>query len=238
MLSTTLNLLKNHGGLIAICFALLFFSVFGQSLFFGLYLPDIQESLGLTKTKMGSIYAVATICSSIIVLYTGRKLDVWPLRNFVTFTLVGLAIGCFTMSFSTNAVMLFAAFLILRHFGQGLMSISSNATINRYLNENRGKATAITGLGAPLQIVVFPFIVYFLDDYLEWHTAWMVYGFFVLCVLLPAFWVFLKTHQKTTHARWAADIKKDGDQKNDKAQKHWTAAEVLRDWRIYAIIAI
>lgn len=239
MLSTTLKLLKNHGGLLAICFSLLFFSVFGQSIFFGLYLPEIQEALNLTKTKLGSLYAVATIMSSVIVLYTGRKLDVWPLRNFVTFTLIGLAVGCFAMSFSTNLVVLFLAFLLLRHFGQGLMSISSNATINRYLDENRGKATAITGLGAPMQLVVFPFLVYFLADYIEWRTAWMAYGFFILAVLLPAFWLFLRTHQKTTHARWAENIKNEQSADSvNMARRHWTAAEVLRDWRIYGIIAI
>ena len=193
--------------------------------------------MDLTKTSLGSLYAAATIASSIIVIYTGRKLDVWPLRYFVTFTLIGLAIGCFTMSLSYNLVMLFAAFLLLRQFGQGLMTISSNATVNRYLDKNRGKATALTGLGASAQLVVFPFLVYGLNEYIEWRTAWVYYGIFILAVLLPSFWYFLKTHQATTHAKWAARVKKE-QESEDKSVKHWTAAEAARDWRIYGLIAV
>tara|TARA_B100000686_G_scaffold345247_1_gene429455 strand:+ start:107 stop:1387 length:1281 start_codon:yes stop_codon:yes gene_type:complete len=251
MFTNTRSLIKNHGGLIAICFLLLFFSVFGQSLFFGLYLPDIQADLDLTKTSLGLLYACATVLSSIVVIYSAKKLDVWPLRIFVAFTLVGLAVGCFAMSLSYTLPGLFLAFFLLRHFGQGLMTISSNATINRYLTENRGKATALRGLGAPLQLVVFPFLVYAIADYIDWRTAWLYYGAFILLVLLPSFWYFLKSHQRTTHAKWAADMKQaeadakaaaDAQAENGKPVKaallNWSVADVLKDWRIYGLIAI
>ena len=65
MFDNSLRLAKDHGGLLAAGFFLFFFSVFGQSAFFGVYLPFIQEELDLTKTGVGSIYAMATIASAI-----------------------------------------------------------------------------------------------------------------------------------------------------------------------------
>ena len=83
MIANTRTLLKDHGGLITTGFLLIFFSVFGQSAFFGVYLPIIQEDLGLSKTAIGSIYAITTIASAIVIIFTGKGLDHYPLRSFV-----------------------------------------------------------------------------------------------------------------------------------------------------------
>lgn len=236
--SKTKEILKEHGGLIALCFLMIFFSVFGQSIFFGVYLPMIREEIGLSKTYTGALYAAATIASAIAIIFTGKKLDDYPLRYFVAVVLIMLAIGCLTMSFVNSALMLFIAFFILRQFGQGLLCLSSSTSINRYMDKNRGKAIAITGLGGPLHMMIFPVSALALNEYFEWRFMWQFYAAFIILVLLPLFWFGLKSHQGGRHAAWASRVKAETEKAAETLTKHWTRKEVLSNYKFYAILAV
>lgn len=241
MLADTRAIFKDHGGLVVICFLLIFFSIFGQSVFFGVYLPMIQEELGLSKTAIGGLYAQATIASALVIIFTGKGLDHFPLRNFIALTLGGLALGCFIMAGAYSSLMLFLAFFLLRQFGQGLLVLSANTSINRYLTKGRGKALALSSLGASVQIMVFPLLALTLDQYVNWRDAWMYFGVFILCILLPGFWFSLRAHQQKTHANWAEQLAAEQEKKNDENTPiidQWTSKHVLRDWRFYGIVAI
>lgn len=234
----TIKLFKEHGGLITLCFLMIFFSVFGQSIFFGVYLPMIREEIGLSKTYTGALYAGATITSAILIIFTGKKLDDYPLRYFVIGVLIMLAIGCLTMSFVHSAITLFIAFLILRQFGQGLLCLSSSTSINRYMNKNRGKAIAITGLGGSLHMMVFPVAALALNDYFDWRVMWQFYAAFIVFALLPLFWFGLKSHQGGRHTAWQNRVKAETAQALEEISKHWTRKEVLSHWKFYAILAV
>lgn len=238
MLKPTIDLMKEHGGLITAGFFLYFFSVFGQSIFFGVYLPHFQEELELSKTTLGSLYMFATIASSIVIIFSGKMLDHYPLRNFIACTFVGLAAGCFVIANAYNAIMLLIAFFLLRQFGQGLMVLSANTSINRYLDKNRGKAVALISLGVSAQFMIFPPMAIMAEDYIGWRTAWMIYGCFALFILLPSFWLYLKHHQSTTHARWETRVKAESEKAVEAVSKEWTRKTVLQDPRFYALAAI
>lgn len=232
------NSAAEHGGLIFLCFLMIFFSVFGQSIFFGVYLPMIREEIGLSKTYIGGLYAVATIAISLAIIYTGKKLDDLPLRYFVAGVLVMLALGCLTMSLAYSALVLFIAFFLLRHFGQGLMVLSATTSINRYMEKHRGKAVSIAGLGGALHMMIFPILALQLDEYLDWRTAWQLYALFTIGVLLPLFWWGLKSHQGGRHRAWQERIKAESEKAAETLSQSWTRREVLSHWRFYAIVAI
>ena len=56
-------------------FIFTFFSSFGQSFFLGLFNAPIRNELGITHGQFGSIYAVATIFSSLLLIWVGKKID-------------------------------------------------------------------------------------------------------------------------------------------------------------------
>lgn len=238
MFKATSDLLRDHGGLVFAGFLLYFFSVFGQSIFFGAYLPSIQNDLGLSKTAIGSLYAAATIASSIAIIYTGKGLDHIKLRNFVVLALFGMAAGCFVMANAYNMILLFIAFFLLRQFGQGLLVLSATTSVNRYLTKNRGKATATCALGSSLHIILFPLLALTLDNYIHWQQAWMLYGLFVIFVLIPGFWFYLRAHQLKTHAKWEQDVQAESEKAIEALGQHWTRKHVLSDWRFYGLISI
>ena len=238
MFDNSLRLAKDHGGLLAAGFFLFFFSVFGQSAFFGVYLPFIQEELDLTKTGIGSIYAMATIASAIVIAFSGKALDYMPLRIFLAIVLVGVAVGCFTLAFAVNVVILFIAFFLLRQFGQGLMVLSATTSVNRYLDKNRGKAQALISLGGPAHLMTFPLLALALEDYIEWRHAWIMYGLFVLFILLPVMWFYMRNHQRNTHDLWEKRIKAEEESAVDAVTDHWTRKNVLMNWKFYALSLI
>ncbi len=238
MLNDIREMFAEYVGLITICFLLIFFSIFGQSVFFGIYLPMIQAELNMSKTDIGLLYAIATIASSIAIIFTGKGLDKYPLRNFVSFVLIGVAIGCFVMAKANSAITLLIAFFLLRQFGQGLMVLSASSSINRYLHKNRGKAVAITSLGGSFQLMAFPLLALTIDQYINWRDAWIYYGCFLLFVLMPAFWLCLKNHQLKTHIKWQDRLEKEDADTEKTSQNNWNRKQVLKDYRFYFIIAI
>lgn len=238
MFTKTIDLMKEHGGLICAGFFMIFFSVFGQSVFFGVYLPHFQDDLGLSKTSLGSLYMVATIASSFAIIFTGKAIDHFPLRNVVAMTLIGLACGCFVLANAYSAMMLLIAFFLLRQFGQGLLVLTASTAVNRYLYENRGKAVALTALGGSAHMMIFPALGLYLDEFVHWRDAWLYFGLFALCFLLPVFWFYLRTHQSTTHARWETRTKAESEKAVEAIEQDWTRKNVLSDWRFYALALI
>ena len=63
-------------------FIFTFFSSFGQSFFLGLFNPSIRNDLNISHGQFGSIYALATICSSLVLVWFGKKIDDLKLFNY------------------------------------------------------------------------------------------------------------------------------------------------------------
>ena len=55
-------------------FIFTFFSSFGQSFFLGLFNAPIRNELDISHGQFGTIYASATICSSLLLIWFGKKL--------------------------------------------------------------------------------------------------------------------------------------------------------------------
>lgn len=238
MFASSFHMMKEHGGLIFMGFMLYFFSVFGQSLCFGIYLPALENDLGMSKTEIGGLYAAATIFSAVAIIFTGKMLDHMRLRHFVALTCAGLAAGCFVMAGAIGPLSLFIAFFLLRQFGQGLMVLSATTSVNRYLERNRGKAQALASLGASAHLIVFPLLALTLENYFDWRVVWFYYGLFTALLLLPGFWFYLRAHQSKTHQRWQQRVQAASAQAAAMLQKDWTQKHVIMNWRFYALVAL
>ena len=77
-------------------FIFTFFSSFGQSFFLGLFNPSIRNELDISHGQFGTIYAIATICSSIVLIWFGKKIDDIKLFKY---SLIVIAILFFLLFF-------------------------------------------------------------------------------------------------------------------------------------------
>ena len=63
-------------------FIFTFFSSFGQSFFLGLFNPSIRNELNITHGQFGTIYAISTICSSLVLVWFGKKIDEFRIFHY------------------------------------------------------------------------------------------------------------------------------------------------------------
>ena len=103
-------------------FIFTFFSSFGQSYFLGLFNSSIRETLSITHGQFGTIYASATLCSSLLLIWVGKKIDDVNIFKFAFFVTILLSFACFFFSKISSIFLLFIAIFLMRFSGQGMMS--------------------------------------------------------------------------------------------------------------------
>ena len=148
-----------------------------------------------------TLVTVKLIIIGLLIFFTGKLLDHMALQRFVPIVLLGLACGAFLMAFTPTPLLLFPAFFLLRQCGQGLMTLTNTVSMNRYLEKARGRAMAITGFGGPMTIL-YPILALFMIRLFGWQQAWMYYGIFILCILMPVFFLLFRHHDRTIHSAW------------------------------------
>ena len=71
-------------------FLMTFCSSFGQTFFLGIFNPFIRQDLNLSHSEFGGIYSIATLVSSLSIIWLGKKIDDFKLRNFAIFVCLSL----------------------------------------------------------------------------------------------------------------------------------------------------
>ena len=128
-------------------FIFTFFSSFGQSFFLGLFNAPIRNELGITHGQFGSIYASATIFSSLLLIWVGKKIDDYKILHYSLFVVMLLFVSSLFFSFINSIYFLAIGIFLMRFSGQGLMSHTSTTTISRFFERSRGKALSTIWFG-------------------------------------------------------------------------------------------
>ena len=209
-------------------FIFTFFSSFGQSFFLGLFNAPIRNELGITHGQFGSIYAAATIFSSLLFIWAGKKIDDYRLLNYSFFVIILLFLSTLFFSFINNTYFLVVGIFLMRFSGQGLMSHTSSTTISRYFEKSRGKALSAIWFGLSSAEFILPvLIIYFLTIY-SWRSVWQ--GISIIVILILPFVINFTIKKINFESR-------EGNLtiKTKTKIKSWKRNEVLRDYRFYII---
>lgn len=209
-------------------FLMTFCSSFGQTFFLGIFNPFIREDLNLSHSEFGGIYSIATLVSSLTIIWLGKKIDDFKLRNFAVFVCLSLFFAAVLMSQLSGYIHLIFAIFFLRLFGQGLMSHTSSTSMAKIFNKNRGKALAISWLGLSFGEGILPALVIYLLNIFFWKTIWIIIAGFILIIIFPLVIYLLKNFKYS-------EVKEDEQKINFKI-KHWTRKEVLRDVKFYFLL--
>jgi predicted MFS family arabinose efflux permease len=209
-------------------FIFTFFSSFGQSFFLGLFNAPIRNELGITHGQFGSIYAVATIFSSLLFIWVGKKIDDFRLLNYSFFVIILLFLSTLFFSFINNVYFLAVGIFLMRFSGQGLMSHTSSTAISRYFEKSRGKALSAIWFGLSTAEFILPvLIIYFLTIY-SWRSVWQGISIIVI-LILP---LIINFTIKKINFESREDIL---ETKLKVKIKSWKRKEVLKDYRFYII---
>ena len=209
-------------------FIFTFFSSFGQSFFLGLFNAPIRNELGITHGQFGNLYATATICSSLLLIWVGKKIDDYKLINYSLFVIILLFLSSLFFSFINSIYFLAIGIFLMRFSGQGLMSHTSATAITRFFDKSRGKALSTIWFGLSSAEFILPVLVTYLFIIYSWRTVWQ--GIAILVILfLPL--VVLNTIKSIN-----LDSREDEKTNLNKIKiKNWKRKEVIKDYRFYII---
>ena len=209
-------------------FIFTFFSSFGQSYFLGLFNSSIREALSITHGQFGSIYASATLCSSLLLIWVGKKIDDVNIFKFAFFVIILLSFACFFFSRITSVFLLFIAIFLMRFSGQGMMSHTASTTISRYFTKTRGRALSISWFGLSSAEFILPVLMVYLLTILDWQNLWLIFSITVLIVLPISSYLLIKNLNLDSRETESEDIK-------EIEIKQWKRVEVIKDYRFYII---
>ena len=209
-------------------FIFTFFSSFGQSYFLGLFNSSIRDALSITHGQFGSIYASATLCSSLLLIWVGKKIDDVNIFKFALFVIILLAFACFFFSKVSSVFLLFIAIFLMRFSGQGMMSHTASTTISRYFTRTRGRALSISWFGLSSAEFIMPVLMVYLLTIIDWQNLWLIFSITVLIILPIASFLLIKNLN--------LDSRETSDENSKEVEiKQWKRREVIKDYRFYII---
>ena len=210
-------------------FIFTFFSSFGQSFFLGLFNSSIRDALSITHGQFGSIFASATLLSSLILVWIGKKIDDVNILKFASYVIIFLSTSCFIFSKISSVIFLFIGIFLMRLAGQGLTTHTATTTISRYFEKNRGRALSTCWLGLSLAEFTMPVLIVFLLTFIEWRDIWISISILIIIVLPVTAYILVRNVR--------LDTREDSSKKDEtrRETKQWKRIEVLKDYRFYVI---
>ena len=210
-------------------FIFTFFSSFGQSFFLGIFNTSIRNELSITHGQFGTIYASATLLSSFLLIWVGKKIDDINIFKFAFFVTLLLSFSSFFFSKISSVTILFIAIFLMRFSGQGMMSHTATTTISRFFTKSRGKALSTGWFGLSTAEFILPVLVIYLLTVIDWRDIWFYISILILLFLPILSFILIKNLNFDSREELSANETKEKNIKN------WNRLEVLKDYRFYIV---
>ena len=210
-------------------FIFTFFSSFGQSFFLGIFNTSIRNELSITHGQFGTIYASATLLSSFLLIWVGKKIDDINIFKFAFFVTLLLSFSSFFFSKISSVTILFIAIFLMRFSGQGMMSHTATTTISRFFTKSRGKALSTGWFGLSTAEFILPVLIIYLLTIIDWRDIWFYISILIL-LFLPILSFFL-----IKNLNFDSREELSVNETKEKNIKNWNRLEVLKDYRFYIV---
>ncbi|MHC4551357.1 MAG: MFS transporter [Planctomycetota bacterium] len=167
-------------------------SIPGQTAGVGVFTDYLIDALGTSRSHLATAYMIGTIISGLILPYAGKLLDRIGIRLMSILSSIGLGISLLVISnvgpirnslsehIESPALPILVAgcaFLLIRFFGQGNMTMVGRVAMGKWFNHWRGIATAIAGVPIAFGFNAAPWILNKLIQASGWRSAcWILAG--------------------------------------------------------------
>ena len=227
-----IDIVKSNFKIIIFGITFTFFSCVGQSFFIGLFNSSIREELNISHGEFGTIYGIATLCSSFTLIWLGKKIDDLRLINYSFLVVIFLTSAAIFFSFVSGIIFLFLGIYFLRLSGQGLMAHTASVTISRYFDKSRGKALSYAWIGMSFGEFLLPMIMVYFLTFIYWRNIWLTIAV-VIILFLP---LLIQLTVKDINLLSREKKNTDNIDKKFYKVKSWTRIEVLKDFKFYSIL--
>ena len=168
----------------------------GQTIGVSVFTEPLMNSLSIGRDDLSLAYMLGTIGSSFLLPWAGRKYDQFGVRPVVVSASIGLGgillvlskidvILLKTLAIDNNLLIvciMIVVFLLLRFFGQGVLTMASRNMTVKWFDQKRGLATGFSNVFVSLGFSYSPVVLYDLIQNYEWNGAWMVLSVVAICI--------------------------------------------------------
>ncbi len=163
-------------------------SIPGQTIGVSVFTDSLINVLHINRDQLSLAYMFGTIGSSFMLPWAGKLYDRIGVRPVVI--IAGLGLGLVLVFFSqvddalapfitreweTGVILIMVfAFLLLRFFGQGVLTIASRNMMVQWFDKRRGFAIGFANVAISLSFSSSPVLLYVMIENFKWSGAWVV----------------------------------------------------------------
>ena len=156
---------------------------------YGILLPDMLDSLGISKTDAGVIFSSFLIAYTIGSPVCGYISDRYGSRWLISGFVVLMGAGAFLMSLATSIGQA-SLFFALAGLGAAACWAPVVALAQKWATQKRrGMTIALIDTGSALSIIGMAVLVPFIIDRYDWQTGWVILGIVTMAVGIVNFLV-------------------------------------------------
>ena len=203
------------------------------------FVKPMSESLNWGRTSIMGAYTVGANSSALASPFVGRIIDKYGARVLMPISAV---IGSRLLMGLAGITQPWHFYLL---FGVGLgvarpcfSMVSAMTTVSNWFIVRRGRALALTTMGAAVSpLVIFPLTQYFVI-YLSWRNTWIVLGGMTWVLLAIPSAIFIRCRPEDLGLLPDGEIIKDRDTSESvdiPVEINWTGAEAMRTVTAMAI---
>jgi MFS family permease len=143
---------------------------------YGILLPEMLNSLDITKTDAGVIFSAFFIAYTIASPVCGYIADHYGSRWLLALFVITLGIGAFLMAY-VSSILQASLYFTLAGIGAAACWAPVMALAQKWTNqERRGKTLAFIDIASALSIIVMGGLVPVIIRGLDWRAGWMILG--------------------------------------------------------------
>lgn len=227
--------------IVAVAMLAIFVSSPGQTYVVSVFIGPIEDDTGWSRTTISGLYTLGSLTAATGILLAGRLMDRFGSR--ATLAVAGLLLGlaALWMSRVSRPFDLYVGFALLRLLGQGSLTVVPTAMVALWFVRLRGRALALTSLGAVAGQATFPPLVHLLVARTDWRTAWVVLALVVWGLLLPSALLFVRRSPESMGLLPDGDAPRSGPAGKPPSappprEEAWTLAEAVHTRAFWLLI--
>ena len=157
----------------------------GQTYGISVFNPYFREELGLSASRLGGAYMVATLLAGLPLTLVGGLMDRYGTRTGLLIIVSLLGVTCVSMSRVSGIWSLFLVFFCLRFLAQGSMGLLAANTMAMWFSRRLGFASGLSNMGMAASFGLIPLLSLFLIQEFGWRSTYVLLGIAVCLILLP-----------------------------------------------------
>jgi OFA family oxalate/formate antiporter-like MFS transporter len=160
----------------------------GQTFGFTYFNPWLRRSLGLSQTELSATYLLATLLAALPLGFVGALADRVGLKRSMLATVAAMGGACLLSASVTNVPTLFVAFVAMRMFGPGVMTLLANNTLAAWFDLRLGLASSVVQMVMAAAMAVVPLALMGMIAAVGWRETYAVLGAILVLAVLPLVW--------------------------------------------------